>query len=43
MEYFTKVSELGDQANVEEANNILCPPVVTVNQWCEAHVTNINK
>jgi uncharacterized protein YbjT (DUF2867 family) len=43
MEYFTKVSELGDQANVEEANNILGPPVVTVNQWCEAHVTNINK
>lgn len=37
MEYFSRVRELGDQADIDESKRVLGAPTITVTDWCEAH------
>lgn len=39
MGYFSKVEELGGQADIAESNEILGAPTATVNDWCEMYAT----
>lgn len=40
MDYFTKVQELGDKTDIDEANKVLGAPTVTVRVWCRTHSTS---
>ena len=37
-EYFHKVRELGNEADIAEANSVIGAPTITVQAWCEAYI-----